>query len=105
MLTEAPAMLTCSYLASFGLCLACPLYLRSIRSVDMRPRPFTYPPRNHSWKCTVQGWARVYFSLVEFALVTAITLTCYLMVVRQQFHIQEVSAGCTDSWTLRTKHV
>lgn len=42
-----------------------------------------------SWKCTAQGFARVYFALVEFALVTAITLTCYVMIVKHEFRIQE----------------
>lgn len=45
----------------------------------------------HSWRCTVQGFARVYFSLVEFGLITSITLTCYLMIVKHEFSIQEVS--------------
>ncbi|CAM9189802.1 unnamed protein product [Ectocarpus sp. 8 AP-2014] len=42
-----------------------------------------------NWKCTLQGFGRVYFALVEFALVTAITLTCYVMVVKRYYGIQE----------------
>ncbi|CBN79026.1 Related to G-protein coupled receptors [Ectocarpus siliculosus] len=42
-----------------------------------------------NWKCSLQGFGRVYFALVEFALVTAITLTCYVMVVKRYYGIQE----------------
>ncbi|CAM9652236.1 unnamed protein product, partial [Hapterophycus canaliculatus] len=50
-----------------------------------------------NWKCTLQGFGRVYFALVEFALVTAVTTTCYVMIVKRDFRIQEArkrGAGC-----------
>lgn len=79
------------------------LRLLSSSETCSEPSSFSRPPvpppgsnpvrlaqqRLGSWRCTVQGFARVYFALVEFALVTAITLTCYVMIVKRQFGIQE----------------
>ncbi|CAN0199303.1 unnamed protein product [Scytosiphon promiscuus] len=47
-----------------------------------------------NWKCTLQGFGRVYFALVEFALVTAVTTTCYVMIVKRDFRVQEARNGC-----------
>lgn len=58
--------------------------------------------QHNSWKCTVQGWARVYFSLVEFGLITVITFTCYLMIVKHEFGIQDVSCPYGSSMNVFT---
>lgn len=62
---------------------------------DSPVRPFRL---RRSWKCTLQGFGRVYFALVEFALVTAVTLTCYIMIVKRNFSIQEARDTRCWSW-------
>lgn len=73
-----------------------PLSLDFVRIPSSLVRPSSFfalglasAPARRSWKCTLQGFGRVYFALVEFALVTAVTLTCYIMIVKRNFSIQE----------------
>lgn len=52
----------------------------------------------------MQGFFRVYFALVEFALVTAITLTCYVMIVKHEFSIREARRLPCNVWVDASNH-
>ncbi|CAM9452076.1 unnamed protein product [Choristocarpus tenellus] len=57
--------------------------------------------RDATVKCYIQGFSRVYFAVVEFCLITAISLLCYQMIIKHDFSMQErMKTVCIVCWVL-----